>query len=164
VRILTWHAATVGSEGTLPMPDAVATALRELKTRQKRERLTLSRPWDKTTHVCSVETGKAVLPRTYTGWFHRIRIVAELPRITHSEELPSGPNCTVSPPGYPERTPQRILNLNDPLVRTSSRPAATQPPGPLRPRRSVTPEQTTEQRKRLRDAAVARSCRRHRRL
>lgn len=33
-------------------------------------------------HVCSDETGKAVWPRTYTGWFHRIRIAAELPRIT----------------------------------------------------------------------------------
>ncbi|WP_067835430.1 tyrosine-type recombinase/integrase [Nocardia lijiangensis] len=64
------------------MPDDVATALRELKTRQKRERLALGRSWDETTHVCSDETGKAVLPRTYTGWFHPIRIAAKLPRIT----------------------------------------------------------------------------------
>lgn len=60
----------------------VATALRELKTRQKRERLALGQSWDETTNVCSDETGKAVLPRTYAGWFHRIRIAAELPRIT----------------------------------------------------------------------------------
>lgn len=32
--------------------------------------------------MCSDATGHAVLPRTYTGWFHRIRIAAELPRIT----------------------------------------------------------------------------------
>jgi integrase len=73
---------TERSRRTLPMPNDVATTLRELKTRQKRERLALGRSWDETTHVRSDQTGKAVLPRTYTGWFHRIRIAAKLPRIT----------------------------------------------------------------------------------
>lgn len=53
-------------------------------------------------------------------------------------------------PGFPTELPRthphnEYSTLNDPLVRTSSRPAATQPPGPLRPRRSVTSEPTTEQ-------------------
>ncbi|MEV6338491.1 tyrosine-type recombinase/integrase [Nocardia vinacea] len=73
---------TERSRRTLPLPDDVASALRELKARQNRERLVLGQPWDESTHVCSDEAGKAVLPRTFTGWFHRIRIAAELPRIT----------------------------------------------------------------------------------
>ncbi|MGO4615463.1 tyrosine-type recombinase/integrase [Nocardia sp. 2YAB30] len=73
---------TERSRRTLPLPDDVATALQELKTRQKRECLALGRSWKETTHVCSDKTGKAVLPRTYTGWFHRIRIAAKPHRIT----------------------------------------------------------------------------------
>ena len=73
---------TARSRRTLPLPEDVSTALRELKTRQKRERLALGRSWDEATHVCSDETGKPVLPRTYTGWFNRIQATAGLPRIT----------------------------------------------------------------------------------
>ena len=32
--------------------------------------------------MCSDETSKPVLPRTYTGWFDRIQATAGLPRIT----------------------------------------------------------------------------------
>lgn len=70
---------TERSRRTLPIPDDVATALRELKTRQKRERLALGRSWDETTHVCSDQTGKPVLPRTFTGWFHRSRVAPDHP-------------------------------------------------------------------------------------
>lgn len=73
---------TERSRRTLPLPEDVATALRELRTRQKRERLALGKPWSDDTHVCSMADGEPVLPRTFTGWFHRIRIAAELPRIT----------------------------------------------------------------------------------
>ncbi|MFI5720196.1 tyrosine-type recombinase/integrase [Nocardia sp. NPDC051750] len=73
---------TERSRRTLPLPDDVATALRELKTKQKRERLALGIAWNENTHVCADETGAAALPRTFTGWFHRIRIAAGLPRIT----------------------------------------------------------------------------------
>ena len=60
----------------------MATALRELKTKQKRERRALGKPWEEDAHVCASIDGKPDLPRTFTGWFHRIRIAAELPRIT----------------------------------------------------------------------------------
>lgn len=73
---------TERSRRTLPLPADVATALRELKTKQKRERLALGKPWEEDAHVCATIDGKPVLPRTFTGWFHRIRIAAELPRIT----------------------------------------------------------------------------------
>ncbi|MFC9894219.1 tyrosine-type recombinase/integrase [Nocardia sp. NPDC127579] len=73
---------TERSRRTLPLPADVATALRELKTKQKRERIALGKPWDDDMHVCSTIDGQPVLPRTFTGWFHRIRIAAELPRIT----------------------------------------------------------------------------------
>lgn len=70
------------SRRTLPLPADVATALRELRTRQKRERLALGVPWDEQGHVCSAADGTAVLPRTFTGRFQRIRAAAGLPRIT----------------------------------------------------------------------------------
>jgi integrase len=73
---------TARSQRTLPLPVDVTAALRELKIRQKRERLALGVGFDETSHVCAHEDGTPVLPRTFTGWFHRIRIEAELPRIT----------------------------------------------------------------------------------
>ena len=73
---------TARSRRTLPLPTDVATALRELKTRQKRGRLAVGVAFDESSHVCSHEDGTPVLPRTFTGWFHRIRVEAQLPRIT----------------------------------------------------------------------------------
>lgn len=73
---------TERSRRTLPMPVDVTTALRELRTKQMRERLALGMPWNENAHVCAGIDGEPVLPRTYTGWFHRIRIAADLPRIT----------------------------------------------------------------------------------
>jgi integrase len=73
---------TARSRRTLPLPADVAIALRELKTRQKRERLAAGVAFDESSHVCSHEDGTPVLPRTFTAWFHRIRIEAKLPRIT----------------------------------------------------------------------------------
>lgn len=69
---------TERSRRTLPLPADVATALRELKTKQKRERLVLGKPWDEDAHVCTTIKCEPVLPRTFTGWFHRIRIAAGL--------------------------------------------------------------------------------------
>jgi hypothetical protein len=37
----------------------------------------------------------------------------------HSEELSSGPNCTASPPGYPERTP--TTDTQPSMTRSSER-------------------------------------------
>ncbi|MEV0760397.1 tyrosine-type recombinase/integrase [Nocardia sp. NPDC050435] len=73
---------TERSRRTLPLPADVAAALQALKLRQKAESLALGRQWDATRHLCSDQSGQAVLPRTYTGWFHRIRLAAQLPRIT----------------------------------------------------------------------------------
>ncbi len=53
----------------------------------------------------------------------------------HSEEFPSGPNYTVSSPDYPgTHHHNEYSTLNDPLVRTSSRPTAAQPPSPQLPK------------------------------
>lgn len=73
---------TTRSRRTLPLPAEAATALRELRTQQEKERAALGLPWDEGAHMCSSFDGRPVLPRTFTGWFHRIRIAAELPRIT----------------------------------------------------------------------------------
>lgn len=73
---------TARSRRTLPLPADMTAALRELKTRQKRECLAVGVGFDESSHVCAHEDGTPVLPRTFTGWFHRIRIEAGLPRIT----------------------------------------------------------------------------------
>ncbi len=73
---------TARSRRTLPLPADVTAALRELKTRQKRERLAVGVGFDESSHVCAHEDGTPVLPRTFTGWFHCIRVEAGLPRIT----------------------------------------------------------------------------------
>lgn len=73
---------TARSRRTLPLPADVTAALRELKTSQKRERLAVGIAFDESSHVCAHEDGAPVLPRTFTGWFQRIRIEAGLPRIT----------------------------------------------------------------------------------
>ncbi|UGT63950.1 tyrosine-type recombinase/integrase [Nocardia asteroides] len=73
---------TERSRRTLPLPVDVAAALRELKTKQKRERLAAGKPWSEDAHMCAAADGEPVLPRTFTGKFHRIRFAAELPRIT----------------------------------------------------------------------------------
>lgn len=73
---------TARSRRTLPLPADVTAALRELKTMQKRERLAVGVGFDEFSHVCAHEDGTPVLPRTFTGWFHRIRADAGLPRIT----------------------------------------------------------------------------------
>lgn len=53
---------TARSRRTLPLPADVATALRELKTRQKRERLAVGVPFDESSLLCSHEDGTPVLP------------------------------------------------------------------------------------------------------
>ncbi|MFC3966519.1 tyrosine-type recombinase/integrase [Nocardia jiangsuensis] len=40
------------------------------------------KPRREDTHMCAAADGEPVLPRTFTGKFHRIRIAAEFPRIT----------------------------------------------------------------------------------
>ena len=76
---------TARSRRTLPLPADVTAALRELKVRQKRERLAVGVGFDESSYVCAHVDGTPVLPRTFTGWFHRIRIEAGLPRITAAQ-------------------------------------------------------------------------------
>ena len=53
---------TARSRRTLPLPADVTAALRELKTRQKRERLAVGVGFDESSHVCAHEDGTPVLP------------------------------------------------------------------------------------------------------
>ncbi|MGR6521807.1 tyrosine-type recombinase/integrase [Rhodococcus erythropolis] len=73
---------TARSRRTLPMPDDVTTALRELRTVQLRESLAVGVAWDEHRHVCSNADGTPVLPRTFTKWFQRLSTKGGLPKIT----------------------------------------------------------------------------------
>ncbi|WP_278264044.1 site-specific integrase [Nocardia sp. AG03] len=70
------------SRRTLPIPADAVTALRELKTRQMRERLALGVSWVEASHVCSDESGEALRPEAHTDLFQIVRKAAGLPYIT----------------------------------------------------------------------------------
>ncbi|APE38549.1 hypothetical protein BOX37_20445 [Nocardia mangyaensis] len=73
---------TERSGRTLPLPADVVSALRELKTRQMRERLALGVSWVEASHVCSDESGESLRPEAHTDLFQIVRKAAGLPYIT----------------------------------------------------------------------------------
>ncbi|WP_336880616.1 site-specific integrase [Rhodococcus globerulus] len=60
---------TERSRRTLPLPEDLTEALRDLRARQRRESLAYGIGWEDDRHVCSNEDGTVVLPRTYSRQF-----------------------------------------------------------------------------------------------
>jgi integrase len=57
---------------TLPLDDALATALKALKARQAAERLAAGPAYERTGYVAADELGRPVHPEWYTDEFHRV--------------------------------------------------------------------------------------------
>jgi integrase len=66
---------------TLPLDDALVTALRTLKARQAAERLAAGPAYERTGYVAADELGRPVHPEWYTDEFHRVSDRAEVRRI-----------------------------------------------------------------------------------
>jgi integrase len=66
---------------TLPLDDALVTALKTLKARQAAERLAAGPTYERTGYVAADELGRPVHPEWYTDEFHRVAARAQLRRI-----------------------------------------------------------------------------------
>jgi integrase len=66
---------------TLPLDDALAAALKALKTRQAAERLAAGEAYERGGYVAADELGRPVHPEWYTDEFHRVSDRAGVRRI-----------------------------------------------------------------------------------
>jgi integrase len=66
---------------TLPLDDALVTALKAMKARQAAERLAAGPAYDRTGYVAADELGRPVHPEWYTDEFHRVSDRAQVRRI-----------------------------------------------------------------------------------